>query len=84
MLNTDRQLYVGFMHQQTLEKSMTDVLVSRKLGKELPYIHKPTMLANLSRILKKMSEDQLHFLGTVNPLNIEACYPLCEELFLEL
>ena len=76
MLETKRFLYVGFMCHQTIEKGLKGVFVSRHPDQELPYIHKLVRLSNLAGITDEMNEAQLKLLDTLNPLNIEARYPL--------
>ncbi len=82
MLETKRYLYVGFMCHQTIEKALKGVFVTRKPEDELPYIHSPVRLANLSGVSNEMSEEQLSLLDTLAPLNIEARYPLHKERLL--
>jgi len=82
MLETKRYLYVGFMCHQTIEKALKGIFVARKPDEELPYIHSPVRLANLSGISSEMSEEQLFLLDTLAPLNIEARYPLHKERLL--
>lgn len=82
MMETKRYLYVGFMCHQTIEKALKGVFVARKPEDEVPYIHSPVRLANLSGISTEMSEEQLSLLDTLSPLNIEARYPLYKERLL--
>ena len=83
MLETRRFLYVGFMCHQTIEKALKGILVTRKPEEELPYIHKLMRLANLSGISTEMDENQLALLDVLNPLNVEARYPLHKSRLLE-
>ena len=83
MLETRRFLYVGFMCHQTIEKALKGILVTRKPEEELPYIHKLMRLANLSGISTEMDERQLALLDVLNPLNVEARYPLHKSRLLE-
>ena len=76
MLETKRYLYVGFMCHQTIEKALKGIFVARTPDEELPYIHKLVRLANLCGVTEELSEAQLSLLDTLNPLNIEARYPL--------
>ena len=64
------------MCHQTIEKALKGVFVSRHPDAELPYIHKLVRLSNLAGITEDMDEAQLSLLDTLNPLNIEARYPL--------
>lgn len=82
MLETKRFLYVGFMCHQTIEKGLKAVFVQRQPNSELPYIHSLVRLANLSGIAAEMNESQLSLLDVLNPLNIEARYPLNKEKLL--
>ncbi len=60
MRETGRYLYVGFMCHQTIEKALKGLLVTRKPGEELPYIHSPVRLAHLSGILTKCRKISFH------------------------
>ena len=82
-METRRFLYVGFMCHQTIEKALKGILVTRKPEEELPYIHKLMRLANLSGISTEMDERQLALLDVLNPLNVEARYPLHKSRLLE-
>ena len=82
MLETKRYLYVGFMCHQTIEKALKGIFVSRHPDADLPYIHRLIRLANLSGVTDDLSDSQLSLLDTLNPLNIEARYPLHKELLL--
>ncbi len=55
MLETKRYPYVGFMCHQTIEKTLKDIFVTRKPDEELPYIHSPVRLENLSGVSSEMS-----------------------------
>ncbi len=83
MLETKRYLYVGFMCHQTIEKALKGIFVSRYPGKELPYIHKLIRLANQCEITDDMSTEQIALLDLLNPLNIEARYPLNKSILLQ-
>ena len=82
MLQTKRYLYVGFMCHQTIEKALKAVFVVRDPEKELPYIHSLVRIANLAGISQEMGETQLSLLDVLNPLNIEARYPVNKERLL--
>jgi len=82
MLQTKRYLYVGFMCHQTIEKALKAVFVVRKPEEDLPYIHSLVRLANLSGISQEMGEEQLSLMDVLNPLNIEARYPVNKERLL--
>ncbi len=83
MLQTKRYLYVGFMCHQTVEKALKGIFVARHPEEELPYIHKLVRLSNLCGITEELSEDQLFLLDTLNPLNIEARYPMHRSLLFQ-
>ena len=83
MLDTKRYLYVGFMCHQTIEKALKGIFVARKPEEELPYIHKLVRLSNLCGITDEMNEAQQALLDLLNPLNIEARYPLNKTLLLQ-
>ncbi len=83
MLETKRYLYVGFMCHQTIEKALKGVFVSKYPNEELPYIHKLLRLANQCGITGDLSKEQLMLLDVLNPLNIEARYPLNKSLLLQ-
>ena len=83
MLATKRYLYVGFMCHQTIEKALKGIFVTKHPEEELPYIHKLVRLANLCNLTDKLSDEQLSLLDTLNPLNIEARYPLNKSLLLQ-
>ena len=83
MLETRRYLYVGFMCHQTIEKALKGIFVTKCPNEELPYIHKLVRLANLCGIIDEMSEEQLALLDVLNPLNVDARYPVNKELLLK-
>lgn len=83
MLETGRYLYVGFMCHQTIEKALKGVFVARHPQEELPYLHKLVRLANLSGIFPELSDAQVELLNTLNPLNIEARYPVHRDRLLQ-
>lgn len=83
MLETKRFLYVGFMCHQTIEKALKGLFVTKCPNEELPYIHKLVRLANLCGITDEMSEEQLALLDVLNPLNVDARYPVNKELLLK-
>lgn len=83
MLETKRYLYVGFMCHQTIEKALKGVFVSRHPDEDLPYIHKLIRLSNLCDLTEELNEEQLSLLDTLNPLNIEARYPLHKSLLFQ-
>lgn len=84
MLKTKRYLYVGFMCHQVMEKVLKGIFVSR--NKRIPpYTHNLAYLAEESGIYKNISEKQKDILDKLEPLNIEARYPLYKDkVFKEL
>lgn len=83
MLETRRFLYVGFMCHQTIEKALKAVLAMRQADSEIPHIHNLARLASLSLVSGEMNEEQLSLIDTLNPMNIEARYPLYKERLLK-
>ena len=68
---------------EDIEKALKGIFVARNPDEELPYIHKLVRLANLCGVTEELSEAQLSLLDTLNPLNIEARYPLNKTLLLQ-
>lgn len=77
MLETKRYLYVGFMCNQVVEKSFKAVIA--KSGNFPPKIHTLSTLADKAGLTEKMTDDQVKFIASLNPLNIEARYPKYKE-----
>lgn len=77
MLDGKRYLYVGFMCHQVIEKALKAVIA--KKGETPPKIHNLSRLANLSGLFGLLSEEQQTFLFSLNPLNIEARYPVYKD-----
>jgi len=82
MLETKRYLYVGFMCHQVIEKMFKAYYVSVK-NEQPPYIHSLDRLAQLSGLFNELSESQKDFIRELQPLNIEARYPVYKEKLLE-
>lgn len=74
MFDTGRYLYVGFMCHQVIEK-MLKAYWSKVLSEPPLKIHSLSRLAEKSGLLEQLSENQLRFIDTLEPLNIEARYP---------
>ena len=71
MLETRRFLYVGFMCHQVIEKILKAYW--SKVLEELPLkIHHLSRLAAKSGLIDELSEEQLGFIDSLEPLNIEA------------
>lgn len=74
MMDTKRYLYVGFMCHQVIEK-----ILKAYWAKVL--VEPPVKTHSLSKLIEKtdlegqMSQDQIDFIDTLEPLNIESRYP---------
>lgn len=83
MLETRRFLYVGFMCHQVIEK-----ILKPYWGKVL--VEPPLRIHHLSRLAAKpglidvLSEGQLNFIDSLEPLNIEARYPSYKEQLMKV
>ncbi len=73
MLDTKRYLYVGFMCHQTIEKGFKAVIASKGLFP--PKIHNLGTLADKANLTEYMTDEQIKFIVSINPLNIESRYP---------
>lgn len=82
MFNTHRYLYVGFMCHQAIEKVLK-AYWSHVLEEPPLKIHTLSKLASKTKIDSEMSEEQLDFIDTLEPLNIEARYPSYKERLLK-
>lgn len=67
-------LYVAFMCQQTLEKTIKAYHTMHQPD-DPPFIHNLTRLAEKSGLYELMSDEQKMFLDVMTPMNIEARYP---------
>jgi HEPN domain-containing protein len=74
MLLTKRYLYVGFMCHQTIEKILK-AYWSKVLDETPLKTHSLSRLAETSKLQEMLSEEQMDFIDTLEPLNIEARYP---------
>jgi HEPN domain-containing protein len=78
MLETKRFLYVGFMCHQVIEKMLKGYFVYVK--NETPEkIHNLMKLAKQSGLYDMLSEERKNTLDRLDPLNIEARYPVEKE-----
>jgi HEPN domain-containing protein len=82
MLDTHRYLYVGFMCHQSIEKVLK-AYWSNVMEEPPLKIHTLSKLASKTGIDNEMSENQLDFIDTLEPLNIEARYPSYKERLLK-
>lgn len=74
MLEAKRYLYVGFLCHLITEKALKAYW--SKVMEEPPLkIHNLAKLADKTGLAKEMTENQLIFIDTLEPLNIEARYP---------
>lgn len=74
LMESKRYLYVAFMCHQVIEK-MLKAYWSKVLDTPPLKIHTLSKLAEKSGLLEQMSEEQLKFIDSMEPLNIEARYP---------
>lgn len=82
MLKSKRFLYVGYMCNQVIEKTLKAYYVKVK-DTQPPYTHKLIRLAEESNIYKLFNDEQKDFLDIISPLNIEARYPTQKQDLLE-
>ena len=75
MYNGGKYLYVGFMCHQAIEKALKAYYTSYHKDTP-PYIHNLIRLSELSDLLSIYDEKQRETVLSLNPLNIEARYPL--------
>jgi len=83
MLKTKRYLYVGFMCHQVIEKGLKACYAFAK-NEIPPYTHNLIQLAEKSGMIHKLAEQQLNFIDTLQPFNIEARYPSYKEKVLKI
>lgn len=82
MFDTRRYLYVGFMCHQAIEKILKAYWSN--VFEEPPLkIHTLSRLASRTGLDNEMTEGQLDFIDTLEPLNIEARYPSYKERLLK-
>ena len=74
LMESKRYLYVAFMCHQVIEK-MLKAYWSKVLDTPPLKIHTLSKLAEKAALLEQMSEEQLKFIDSMEPLNIEAIYP---------
>jgi HEPN domain-containing protein len=72
MLRTGRYLYVVFMCQQAVEKTLKAILSLR--GKEVKPIHNLSKLAALAELLPEISEEQSVFIDDLSAYYLNARY----------
>ncbi len=82
MFQSKRYLYVGYMCHQTIEKAFKAYYL--KLKQEVsPYTHSLSYIARKGDFYDFLSESQKMFIDEIEPLNIEARYPLNKERLLK-
>ena len=74
LLKKKRNLYVGFMCHQSVEKLFKGCFV-KVLNDVPPYKHDLVFFAQKVGFFDLLSEKQKDFIRELNPLNIEARYP---------
>ena len=82
MLESKRYLYVAFMAHQTIEKILKALFVRVK-NKPAPFSHSLSYLAKKAGIYNSFSEEQKDFIDILEPMNIEARYPVHKEQLLK-
>lgn len=82
MLESKRYLYIGFMAHQSIEKILKAYFVS-KTGETAPFTHSLSFLAKKADIYKHFSDEQQSFMDLLEPMNIEARYPINKKKLLE-
>ena len=73
MQKDKHHLYVAFMCQQCIEKALKAHYIHARDDKH-PFSHNLIQLAELSEIKKRMNEEQIQLLRTLNPYYINARY----------
>ncbi|MFH0783886.1 MAG: HEPN domain-containing protein [Pseudomonadota bacterium] len=82
MLESKRYLYVGFMAHQSIEKILKAYFVSIT-GETAPFTHSLSFLAKKAGIYQHFSDEQQNFIDLLEPMNIEARYPINKKKLLE-
>jgi HEPN domain-containing protein len=75
MFNGNRYLYVGFMCHQTIEKALKAYYTGHNQDTP-PYTHNLIRLSELTNLLGDYDDKQRQTIMSLNPLNIEARYPV--------
>jgi HEPN domain-containing protein len=82
MLTSKRYLYVGFMCHQAIEKIFKAYFTKLK-SETPPFTHNLSYLAKKGEFYESFEEPQKDFIDEIEPLNIEARYPLYKERLLK-
>jgi HEPN domain-containing protein len=72
MFEAKKYLYVAFMCQQSLEKLLKAIAISK--GKEALRSHNLVRIAEVAEVYNHMAEDYQEFLADITPFAIEARY----------
>jgi HEPN domain-containing protein len=75
MLNGEKYLYVGFMCHQTIEKVLKAYYTAYR-NETPPYTHNLIRLSELADLLSAYDDRQRQIVLSLNPLSIEARYPI--------
>ena len=81
MLKSKRYLYVGFMAHQAIEKILKACFVQLK-NEAAPFSHSLSFIAKKAGLYDVFSEEQKDFIDILEPMNIEARYPVHKEQLL--
>jgi HEPN domain-containing protein len=79
MLDAGRYLYVGFMCHQVIEKMLKAYYVKTN-GTMPPYTHNLELISSKSGLGGMLNQEQLDFIRSIEPLNVESRYPADREL----
>ena len=82
MQTSQRNLYVGFMCHQCIEK-IVKAYFAKHNDSPAPYSHSLSYLARKANLTEFLSETQKDFIDLLEPLNIEARYPSHKEQLLK-
>jgi len=82
MLKSRRNLYVGFMCHQAIEK-IFKAYYTKLLSEVAPISHNLSYLAKKGTFYELFSEEQKNFIDQIEPLNIETRYPSDKDRLLE-
>ncbi len=82
MLHSKRYLYVGFMCHQTIEKILKAYIAGHKTQAP-PFTHSLSHLTRKAGLDHEFDEAQKSFIDVLEPLNIEARYPVHKERLLK-
>jgi HEPN domain-containing protein len=79
MFESKRFLYVGFMCHQSIEKVLK-AFYTNIYNDTPPYTHNLLFLSEKCGLINDMDESKINFLNELQPLNIEARYPVYKNL----